>query len=715
MVMDVEGTDGRERGEDQDFERKSALFSLASSEILIINLWEHQVGLYQGANMGLLKTVFEVNLALFGKRDLSSRTLLLFVIRDHVGATPLSNLQATLVADLTKIWDSLSKPEGLGDKKLDDYFDMSFVGLAHKILRPDQFEEDVIKLRGRFTDKTREDYVFKPAYHKRIPADGVSHYMASVWEQVQTNKDLDLPTQQELLAQFRCDEIAAGALEEFNTQLKSVKRPIEGGQVVTDLGKMMGSWKNMALTRFDTAASRYHKGVYGRKRTSLITQLNTILSPLFLGQLKNLHRQALSTFKKQLVDTVRGGGDYDFGAIVTEASTKAEVYFQTAAREALGLSPLEVKEEEGHETLPIDPEWTYEEEFQQLKHEMGLVADQCRKDETKKMVNAIERTFKRQIDEPIEVALNKVNPDMWDQILRAFNDNLETCEELYLSKAKGFNCTNEENAQSLFILQKRAWQTLRKKVDEQTADAVILTKLRNYFEEQFRYDDKGVPRVWKPDDDIDGAFKRARDKTLELVPLYAKIRPTDATLAFVLPPPPPSLANSDEVDQDFDFVASLTVLSETKQMDINSRFRRDADAYYVEAKRSIVSSVAQIPVWMYGVLIVLGWNEAMFVLFNPLYFMVLLFVLTAGYATMRLGLAGPALAVAKTMTGEVQRQATNRLREHFSQPALAPPVSRQNSTSTGYSMQPNATLSRRSTAATLNGFDDEDEMEMKTL
>ena len=31
--MDVEGTDGRERGEDQDFERKSALFSLASSEV----------------------------------------------------------------------------------------------------------------------------------------------------------------------------------------------------------------------------------------------------------------------------------------------------------------------------------------------------------------------------------------------------------------------------------------------------------------------------------------------------------------------------------------------------------------------------------------------------------------------------------------------------------------------------------------------------------
>lgn len=65
LVMDVEGTDGRERGEDQDFERKSSLFALSTAECLIVNMWENQVGLYQGANMGLLKTVLDVNLTLF--------------------------------------------------------------------------------------------------------------------------------------------------------------------------------------------------------------------------------------------------------------------------------------------------------------------------------------------------------------------------------------------------------------------------------------------------------------------------------------------------------------------------------------------------------------------------------------------------------------------------------------------------------------------------
>lgn len=64
--------------------------------------------------MGLLKTVFEVNLGLFGGNEEGrskpkDKTLIMFVIRDHVGATPLANLTATLTADMEKIWAALSK------------------------------------------------------------------------------------------------------------------------------------------------------------------------------------------------------------------------------------------------------------------------------------------------------------------------------------------------------------------------------------------------------------------------------------------------------------------------------------------------------------------------------------------------------------------------------------------------------------------------------
>ena len=176
----------------------------------------------------------------------------------------------------------------------------------------------------------------------------------------------------------------------------------------------------------------------------------------------------------------------------------------------------------------------------------------------------------------------------------------------------GFDCTNEENDQAITTLRQRAWAVLRAKIDEQTADTAILAKLRTYFEERFRYDEHGVPRVWKPDDDIDGAFTKAKDVTLELISLYAKIAPQDPKLAYT----PPEDGEDD--------APGLVVFSETKALELGARFRREADAHYVEAKRSTVVGIAQIPYWIYGLLVVLGWNEAMMILFNPLYFTMML-------------------------------------------------------------------------------------------
>ncbi len=119
---------------------------------------------------------------------------------------------------------------------------------------------------------------------------------------------------------------------------------------------------------------------------------------------------------------------------------------------------------------------------------------------------------------------------MWDNILLAFKEVLGKAEASYLTKAKstfvlllyslyvpntslpGFNSTEDENTTSLNTLRKRGWLTLRAKIDEQTTDPAFLSKLRNHFEERFRYDEGGVPRVWKPEDDIDGAFKKAKEQ-----------------------------------------------------------------------------------------------------------------------------------------------------------------------------------------------------------
>ncbi|KAK4046214.1 Dynamin-like GTPase that mediates homotypic ER fusion [Microbotryomycetes sp. JL201] len=654
LVMDVEGTDGRERGEDQDFERKSALFSMAVAEVLIVNIWEHQVGLYQGANMGLLKTVFEVNLALFlsakqkGKAAGTSqdKTLLLFVIRDHIGATPLQNLQNTLTADLNRLWDGLSKPEGLEDCVITTFFDLAFVTLPHKLLQPEKFEDEVVQLRKRFNEPSSDGYVFQPKYHKRIPADGISQYMSTIWDAVVSNKDLDLPTQQELLAQFRCDEIADGA---FNTLLeasKSFPAPTAPGQLVAGLGKTMAAARLAALAVFDQAASRYHSGVYQRKRSELLAKLNSTLSPFFLTQLKNLHKLVLKDFRKRIQDALKVEG-YDFAKVVQETTKKAEDDFDNEAKEV----------------LLDETSWSSEEAKAQLREDMVAIADLLRVEETKKMVAEIERSIKKQVEDTVEMSLNSPDVEMWDKVLKTFKAALDTAEKSYLRKATSFNCTKEENEAALSLLRRRAWMALRAKIDEQTTESNLLVKLKLLFEERFRYDDDGVPRVWKPTDDIDAIFKRTKESVLALIPLYAKIEPFDPSNAFKLPSSVTSDTTTDSAG--FDFDQSLVVLTEPKSTQLASRFRREADAYYLEAKRSMVSSISQIPVWMYGVLVVLGWNEFIAVIRSPIYFTFLLLLSAGVYVLYSINMLGPAVAVARNVSNEVIKSGHEQLRTYF--------------------------------------------------
>ncbi len=146
LVMDVEGTDGRERGEDQDFERKSALFASgdergADRQHLGApgrSLPGSEHGSAQDCFRGQLAVVPErqavrpeacLHLYLFSAectdspslRRSQTRSLLFFVIRDHIGNTPLENLRNTLIQDLSKLWSAISKPRGareLQDRRL---------------------------------------------------------------------------------------------------------------------------------------------------------------------------------------------------------------------------------------------------------------------------------------------------------------------------------------------------------------------------------------------------------------------------------------------------------------------------------------------------------------------------------------------------------------------------------------------------------------------
>jgi DNA-binding transcriptional regulator YbjK len=571
------------------------------------------------------------------------------VIRDHIGATPLENLQNTLLADLGRIWDSLSKPKGLENSKISDYFDFAFSALPHKLLQPQLFESEVEKLSGRFREgykdpkrqglmKEDEQPLFLPEYHRRIPADGFPAYAEGIWDQIENNKDLDLPTQQELLAQFRCDEIAREALLLFDEAIVPLEKQqasdIKDGlsSVITDLGKSMSLARSTVFTNFETEASRYHKAVYTRKRAELGENVDKRLKDLFHGQIQAVHKSGIKDFSDGVVAAVKSGqkkgAQYDFAEIVATEKKNAYTRFETVAT-ATAVEGADFSD--------------YAQDFVLFTKELDQVSSQLRKEEMRRLATRVERWVKSKLGDSVSLEFNKLGSgrggsgapefgdnynatterEIWDRIWAIFTETVATAESRFTERARSYDASPEEVEVGLWRLRRKSWGVLQTKIQEETAEGNLSMKLRENFEDRFRYDDNGVPRIWRPTDDIDGLFAKARDHTLTLIPLLSRFKlaktssppPLDAWIGHA----PATVTAADEEDltpiagvdeeEGKALEEEMLVLNDVKKAELERRFRKIADGVYVEAKRGALGGMSHTPLWMWVLLLVLGQNE----------------------------------------------------------------------------------------------------------
>ena len=259
LVLDLEGNDGRERGEDDAaFERRAALFALAVADAVVVNMWAKDVGREAGAGKPLLKTILNVNLKLFANgidggsgsasKSSSSRrrkTTLLFVFRDRT-RTPLQLLASTWQADLDSLWAALTKPPALRESRLSDFFEVRYAALSNFEEREAEFCAEAASLASLFGVSPSSDHSkgSLPASSSefvdserpmlgnleggassssngnnandggaRLPGEAWVLSAKRAWETICSAKDLDLPAHRVMVASIRCGELAAESLE----------------------------------------------------------------------------------------------------------------------------------------------------------------------------------------------------------------------------------------------------------------------------------------------------------------------------------------------------------------------------------------------------------------------------------------------------------------------------------------------------------------------
>lgn len=675
FVLDVEGSDGAERGEDQDFERKAALFAISVSEVLIVNLWEQQIGLYQGNNMGLLKTVFEVNLSLFGNSNQKKKVLLLFVIRDHVGVTPLDSLSESLINELESLWDGLNKPIDSENISLYDFFDLKFVGLSHKILQNDKFIEDVKQLGDQFSQSIMEseDAIFKPIYHHMLPLDGWCMYAHNCWDQIENNKDLDLPTQQILVARFKTNEILEETFTTYFNDYDEIVQPILNNRdkLIVELKHI----KEQCLNDYDSMASRYTKQVYLENRQSLMSKINE--------KFENSVDQHLNDVSIELLNRLNN--------IIKENMNDKKLTFiesLTAAKDSMDEQYIFILKRFNENGLLLSS--SVDQRYEEFEKLLDLKILELKNNELKLLISKVRKTITFEIKDEIISLLSNPSLDVWNKIISRFNNMLDRNLNKYKVKAAASEsteddksnfkeakdarstqydfqlgldqATNEVTAKKIHFA---AWLSLATTIHDYLKSDTIVNIVRDTFENAFRYDENDTPILWKNEQEIDEAFKMAKRKALSVLDILCIAKTSDNVEVV------PDVDIGGEVGEEYEDDVGIYhmtrfshILNELEKEKVLQQFKRQINLIVIDAKRSIIKTTTHIPLWIYVIIVVLGWNEFMIVIKNPLYVTMLLILTVAFFFIHRFNLWNPVLNVVSAAIGETRQTVKSKLREY---------------------------------------------------
>ncbi|KYR00022.1 hypothetical protein DLAC_03519 [Tieghemostelium lacteum] len=649
LILDVEGTDGRERGEDEKaFERKTSLFSLVLSSVLIINMWAHDIGRYTASNMSLLKNVFELNLQLFQKKK-THKTLILFVIRDNDDATPMFELQKTVLEDIDKLWREISKPQEFLDTNATQFFDFDFFSLPHKNIQPTQFLEQASVLKGRFLDNSHSNFIPKKIYRNEdVPADGLYQYSNNVWETIKSNRDLDLPTQKEMLALYRCDEFVEQTFTQFTTDLKSIRERIEKGKIIDDFGQLGKKLIDAALDRYDQPAQRYHQDTVAKKRQTLRERLFSELKKLFEKQIEKLFDRSIEFYNSLVQETTNVKPSTPTSSSSSSANSdqkkvdNSQIIPQfTIWAKNMKQKSIEYFEKTAASSIVEGSEWEYSEYSSNLDERITKEIQTLRENQINKLSKLMKDMTIQQLNPHLIKITERANENMWEDIRSIYKKSLENIEGEYLIRLKDFDVKENEIEEIIGKFKESIRSLLKSKMVERAE--FLPMKLRKRFEENFNMDSRKLPRKWTKSDDISSVFRDARNNSEKLIDLFSFLRLDDGDndVEYFK-----HTANDDHEE-------NLSLIDQTDKIIISYKdcstlcenFRRDIKSDYNQAcsEQSRLSASTGLSPTLILLLCVLGFNEFIAIISSPLLLFFTIILGIVGFVLYKLGLSAPVI------------------------------------------------------------------------
>ncbi|KAL8113723.1 protein ROOT HAIR DEFECTIVE 3-like isoform X1 [Apium graveolens] len=617
IVMDLEGTDGRERGEDDTaFEKQSALFALAVSDIVLINMWCHDIGREQAANKPLLKTVFQVMMRLFSPR----KTTLMFVIRDKT-RTPLENLEPVLREDIQKIWDSVPKPEAHKETPLSAFFNVEVLALSSYEEKEEQFKEQVASLRQRFNQSIAPGGLAGDRSGV-VPASGFSFSSQEIWRVIKENKDLDLPAHKVMVATVRCEEIANEKYSSFiaNKDWSEVEQVVQS-HPVQSFGRKLSSILDTCLSEYDAEATYFEGGVRSSKRKQLEDKLLQLVQPAYQSMLGHIRSRTLDKFKDAFENALKGGQG-----------------FADAARDSIKLF-MNLFDDESTDAIIKQANWQSTKVRDKLRRDIDAHVAAVRTSELSELTTTYEKKLCEALSAPVEALLDGASDETWPAIRELLQRESEIAISGFSSALSGFEMDEQDKNNMLSGLEDYARGIVEGKAKEEAGRVMI--RMKDRFTTLFSQDSDSMPRVWTGKEDIRAITKTARSASLKMLSVMAAIRLekcTDSienTLSLALVDMSSgSAANKATCSLDAlasstweEIPASKTLITPVQCKSLWRQFKTETEYTVTQAiaaqEASKRSNNWLPPPWAIVAMILLGFNEFMTLLRNPLWLLVI--------------------------------------------------------------------------------------------
>lgn len=305
VALDVEGSDSRERGRaGRVFQARCAGLVASVSDVILLNLWYHDVGRLDATGYTLLEAVFAEAVKIAAPDPNCFKTALVFVIRDIDDDADVPQLEKLLMDDAADLYASCA---GVSAVPIDDLFEFSVVALPHMRHHTDEFQNACATLGARITNREDPDFLGKTEFSKSIPADGCGTFTHSLWESLyttarsapNTGASAGLEGGEPLLAAYRCDEAFSEALQEASTKMADFShQTLDDGEKIESFGAKSAEIMNNALSAYDDSTQEFvDESIQSRKRRELEAIIDTSQHAIFMKQVQVLRENALAHFK----------------------------------------------------------------------------------------------------------------------------------------------------------------------------------------------------------------------------------------------------------------------------------------------------------------------------------------------------------------------------------------------------------------------------------